>query len=40
MENMTPRGTTYAFDRESPPATYVQTFVHTGDLDTLPITNP
>ena len=40
MDSMTPRGTTYAFDRESPPATYVQTFVHTGDMDTLPITNP
>jgi hypothetical protein len=40
MLNMTPRGTTYAFDRESPPATYVQHFVHTGDMDTLPITNP
>jgi len=40
MHNMTPRGTTYAFDRESPPATYVQTFVVTDDMDTLPIVNP
>ncbi len=40
MADMTPRGTTYAFDRESPPATYVQQFVHTGDMDSLPITNP
>jgi hypothetical protein len=40
MKNMTPRGATYAFDRESPPATYVQSFVITDDMDTLPITNP
>lgn len=40
MEDMIPRGVTYAFDRESPPATYVQQFVHRGDMDTLPITNP
>lgn len=40
ITNMTPRGTTYAFDRESPPATYVTHLVHTSDMDTLPITNP
>jgi len=40
MSNMIPRGVTYAFDRDTPAATYVQQFVHQGDMATLPITNP
>ena len=40
LHSMSPRGTTYALDRESPPAVYVQNFVHVGDMDTLPIDNP
>jgi len=37
---MLPRGVSYAIDRENPPQVYVQQFVHQGDLDSLPITNP